>query len=226
MLSRRYVLPLAVLSALALVPVVVHSYLGVQRDECADPFRLVPSTGRPEDSRRDRIMKRRLNAFQWKEGRLSGRDGLPESFYSVVRSYEAKKLYYLLEQRLLDRVPDSESIVRVQSGGVELPIRKLYFAPHPGHSASLVAAYLLVHDGAPVDNPYWSQLLAAPVQLFTGAKPMTAFFITTVITRGQEEAVHAAHVAWLEREWWDYRSICFNDSGPAGIARWEPPGRG
>ncbi len=214
MLSRRYVLPLAAIAVLALIPVVVHSYIGVRRDECADPFRLVPATRGSGDDRRAWIMRRRLNAHQWKEGRVRRTDGLPTSFYSIVRSYEAKRLYYLIERRLLDREPDRESIVRIESGGVELPIRTLFFRPHPGRSASMVAAYLLIYDGAPVDNPYWHQLLTAPVQLLFGTKPMTAFFISAVVTKDQADAIEAEHLAWLEQEWWDYRSICFNDSGP------------
>ena len=208
LLSRRFVPQLAVLAGLALIPVLLHSYLGHRRDECADPFRLVPSTNidKPE---RDAYMKARLSAFQWREGKVTGANGEPPLSYTIVRSYDAKNLYYLLERRLLNKEPDEEKRVSVSLDGVMLPIRTLRFDPEPGSRTGSLAAYLLVYDGEPVDDPYLNQLLAAPANILLGALPMTAFFVAAALEVDQSETVRTRQIEWLEQSWRSYRSICF-----------------
>ncbi len=209
LLSRRFIPQLAALAVLALLPVLLHSYLGHRRDECADPFRLVPSSNVGAKAERDAYMKAHLSAFQWREGKVKGGDGAPTLDYSIVRSYEAKKLYYLIERRLLKVEPDEEKRVSASVDGVTLPIRTLRFDPKPGSRTGRLAAYLLVYDGEPVDDPYRIQLLSAPSNLVLGALPMTAFFVIATLEVDEAERVRARQIEWLEQSWRNYRSICF-----------------
>ena len=208
LLSRRFIPQLAALTVLALVPVGLHNYLGYQRDECADPFRLVPSTN-VDKVKRDAYMKNQLSAFQWREGKVMGADQEPPLEYTILRSYEAKKLYYRLDRRLLQLEPSQEMRVTTSVDGVTLPIRTVRVDPEPGGRTGMLAAYLLVYDGEPVDEPYLNQALAAPASILFGALPMTAFFVATKLEVDQAESVRARQIEWLEDSWRSYRSICF-----------------
>ena len=97
-LSHRYVPHLVAILAIALVPIAAHSYLDVRSDECADPLRLAPSSERRlgEESR-NLFMQKRFQAVQWKEGRVPGQ---PPLAYTIIRSYDAKRVYYLPELNL------------------------------------------------------------------------------------------------------------------------------
>lgn len=210
LLSRRHIPHMVAITLLSLVPIGIHKQLDMRRDECADPFRLVPATmGTPERAQREHFMQKRLSAHQWKEGRLPHSDGLPQIHYAIVRSYEAKLLYYRLERRMLGRPADRVETVQVASGAVDLPVRVAHFFPKPGSSAAQVASYLLVYDGQPVGDPYLSQLLGAPARLLTGSLPMTAFFASAVVSVGERKAVQQRQLEWLEESWREYRAICF-----------------
>ena len=69
--------------------------------------------------------------------------------------------------------------------------------------------------GAPVDDPYSSQLLAAPRRLFLGRLPMTIFYVYGAGSEAQLEEIEQRELDWLLESWRSYRSICFPD-GDAG----------
>ena len=94
-LSPRYVPALLVVLTLTLVPVVVHSYLRVQIDECSEADWL---TGPDENSDAERVsfMRSTFRAFAWREGELGNNVRTV-----ILRSYDAKRLYYRPEYRLM-----------------------------------------------------------------------------------------------------------------------------
>ncbi len=208
-LSTRYVPHMAVMILVAMVPIVVHSYLDLRSDECADPVRLAASSSWRHQKERDAFMRRRLRAHQWKEGKLPTQPGEPAIRYTIVRSYDAKRLYYRIERRLLGAEPDVQEIVEVEAGSEQLPIRTLRFHPKPGSAGATVPAYLLVYDGRPVGNPYVNQLLAAPLRMLTGRLPMTAFFAASDVHMREMDAVQKRQIEWLVESWHRYREICF-----------------
>ncbi len=208
-LSTRYVPHMAVMILVAMVPIVVHSYLDLRSDECADPVRLAASSSWRHQKERDAFMRERLGAHQWKEGRLPAEPGEPSIHYTIARSYDAKRLYYRIERRLLVAEPDLQKIIKVQANSEQLPIRTLRFHPKPGSAGAAVAAYLLVYDGRPVGNPYVNQLLAAPLRMLTGRLPMTAFFASSNVRVSEMDAVQERQIEWLVESWQRYREICF-----------------
>lgn len=209
-LSQRYVPHLCALLAAALIPVAVHSYAGLRADECADPFRLVPETHRgAAEQKRDSFMRKRFSAHQWKDGRLSPRGRLAPLKWTVIRSYDAKNLYYLMTRRLLDVSPDREELVWIEAGGLSLPVRRSTIDPPPGSRASIAASHLLVYDGRPVENPYLNQLRAAPSRILRGALPMTVFFASSITPEDQLEATFERQARFLVESFERYRSICF-----------------
>ncbi len=80
-LSSRYALPLLILLTLAVVPVGIHSYIGVRADDCANPeaVREVSEVARSRLGR-EHPERYQLGRFQWTEGFVAtGGSGLRES---------------------------------------------------------------------------------------------------------------------------------------------------
>lgn len=207
-LSQRYLPHLIALLVLALIPVTLHTYAEVRGDECADPLVLVSSSSIVANTRRNKAMSHRFSGAQFREGRLPGRDGEPPLSIAVIRGYDAKKLYYRISNRVHDAAPDRVELEWLE-GEPRLPIRRASFKPDPIRSTVLESAYLLIYDGEPVENPYRNQLLAAPRRLFTGNRPMTAFFVSATVPAASLEAIRRRQDEWLRESWERYRAVCF-----------------
>ena len=212
-LSLRYVPEMIALLALALIPVALHSYAEVHSDECAEPRVLISDSSMLRASDR-RDVVRRLAASQYREGRVHGENGEPPLSFVILRSYDAKRLYYRFAHRLSKETPASIELDWLD-GDPPLPIRRVVFATQAASAIGAVgadgaeAAYLLVYDGEPVANAYWNQLLAAPKRLLTGNRPMTAFYVRAQVPLGEDEAIRQRLDAWLRESWERYRTICF-----------------
>ena len=164
-LSLRYVRPLSACLLLALIPVVVHSYLQVEIDDCKAPWAFVPESAQASDSggSRDAWMRERFQSSQWQEGSFF-RDGLRFDF-SIIRSYDAKRLYHRPETSLVEHaIVETRGIEWVQADSGALPIHRAYYGDT---DPAILVAYLLVYRSSPVASPYWAQLRAAPVELFS-----------------------------------------------------------
>ena len=207
-LSQRYVPHMIALLLLAVVPVALYSYARVRSDECAEPLVLVSGASVFTSPKRTRSMQARFAAAQFREGRLPGEDGEPTLSFAVIRSYDAKRLYYRLANRMLNAAPDRVELEWLE-GDPRLPIRRASYKPDPASRMVTESAYLLVYDGEPVENPYRSQLLAAPWRLLTGNRPMTAFFVVATLPEAEAEAVRQRQADWLRGSWQRYRTICF-----------------
>jgi exosortase len=212
-LSDRYSLALLVLCTLALVPVLVHSYLRVRPDDCAHPEALVPSqSAATVSSERAAELARNFELHQWREGRLAGTAGAPEIQYTVIRSYDAKSLYYRGTRRIWkDVAPNGDRVDWIDAGGERLPIVRSVAGDEdhqdPAVNGAVIGA-LLVYDGEPVSNGWLAQLRAAPRQVLTGSRPMTLFAARSDVPRAQREAAEKRVNDWLVASWRDYRVIC------------------
>ena len=207
-LSPRYVPHVIALLALAVIPVALHSYAEVRSDECAEPQVLISESSVLGAAGRRGFMSHSFAASQFREGRVHGESGAPPLSFVIVRSYDAKRLYYRLARRLTQSTPASVELDWLD-GDPSLPIRRVVFASKASSSVGVESAYLLVYDGEPVANAYWNQLRAAPKRLLTGNRPMTAFYVTASMPRGQEEAIRQRLDDWLRASWERYRTICF-----------------
>ena len=207
--STRFARALAGLVALVLVPVVLHSYLGIQRDDCRAPLALAPAEHASALERgRDAWMREHFAASAWREGRIAGASGAPTLSYTVVRSYDAKRVYYRPENTLLrGHNVRARELEWVDAHDVRLPIHRPRYAS-PGASLRAVAGYLLVYEGRPVADPYRAQLLAAARQLLGGSAPMTLFFVHGSATVEQVEETELRVRTALREQWERYRSSC------------------
>jgi hypothetical protein len=205
-LSLRYVRPLSACLLLALIPVVVHSYLQVKIDDCKAPLAFVPESALASHSggSRDAWMREQFQSSQWNEGSFS-RDGLRFDF-SIIRSYDAKRLYHRPENSLVEHaLVERRGIEWVQADSGALPIHRAYYGDT---NPAIVVAYLLVYRSSPVASPYWPHLRAAPVELFSGRRPMTLFLIQA---RGSPDSLREMEKVgreWLLASWEKYRSAC------------------
>lgn len=206
-LSRRYVVPLAACLLLALIPVVVHSYFHTEIDDCKAPGAFLPESAQAlhAGGSRDAFMRERFQSPQWDEGSFT-KDGMRFDF-SIVRSYDAKRLYHRPENTLVEHslVVSRRAIEWAQADSGAVPIHRAYY----GNTAPAIAvAYLLVYRSSPVASPYWPQLRAAPVELFTGRRPMTLFFIQARGWPSSTQEMETVEREWLLSAWEKCRSAC------------------
>lgn len=202
-LSRRYLLPLSACLLVALVPVTIHSYLNFDRDDCSPAVGLWPSsTG---DAKHDAIVREQFQSFQLSQASFV-KEGV-QFDYSVVRSYDPKRLYHRPENTLVqhDAIVENRAIEWVQTPSGALPIHRAYYG---NANRAIVVSYVLVFRSSPVASPYWPHLAAAPVEVFTGRRPMTLFFIKAQGSAGATPEIERAERDWLVAAWQAYRSAC------------------
>ena len=207
-LSLRYLYPLSACLLLALVPVVVHSYLQVEADDCRSGVLLPESTLPPDGSgKRDDWIGERFQSSHWREGSFV-KDGLRFDF-AVIRSYDAKRLYHLPENSLVEHtlVVQRRGTDWVPADAGTLPVHRAYYGDT---DPVMLVAYLLVYRSAPVANPYWLQLRSAPIELFSGRHPMTLFFIQARGSRASFPQMEDVGREWLLSSWQKYRSACIH----------------
>lgn len=184
-LSTRYAVPLLVLLALALVPVMFHSYRTSHYEDCANPGALLePREGTIE---------------------LEGSRVL-QLHFRIYRSFEPKYLYMRPAANLAERFrTDGRKLKWIDAGDEKLPVYMLY--EHSGRAIRL-AAYTFVYNSRPVAHPFVAQLTSSLTQLFEGTRPLTLFLISGRASRDRLGAMEAAAEEWLIASWNRYRSVC------------------
>jgi hypothetical protein len=205
-LSLRYVCPLSVCLLLALVPVVVHSCLKVEIDDCRAPWAFMPEPAQASDSRgsRDAWMREFFQSSQWREGSFF--QGGVRFDFSIIRSYDAKRLYHRPETSLVEHaIVQGRGIDWVQADSGAVPIHRAYYVDT---DPAILVAYLLVYRSSPVASPYWPHLRAAPAELFRGRRPMTLFLIQARGSPRSLREMEKAEREWLLSSWEKYRSAC------------------
>ena len=189
--STRYLAPLAVVLAMAMVPTLIHSYAGVTVDDgmrARDLVVRVDAARGVETTRKPEWVKRRLSSEDWQERRyvIDGR----EVVLFIGRSYDPKALYHHPELALaygIDFV--SRGVVDVNG----LPVHAL-----AGRGQPHVALYALHADGGFVADPVRFQIRHATSGLFRGRTPMTLFFALERGTPATDDLTGTAAARVLE----------------------------
>jgi len=176
--SYRYASTVCLLLGLALVPTLIHSYSGDVAADGRSASMVSASAAGFSSAPTDRNAgwgKRRFDSDDWIE-RTYTKDG-DDVQLTVIRSYDAKKLYHHPELAVaygtsfvghqLRRFPQDPSI----------PVHIL--KPAPGVSAR--AMYVLNYGDAFIDDPIRFQIKTAGELLFSRRKPMTLFFVHDAI---------------------------------------------
>lgn len=205
-LSPRYALGMLILSGVALIPVTVNTYVGYRSDDCAHPDVLL---GRPESLHgwRQRVVERVFEAFAWREGSVAGGPGEADLHYSILRSYDPKKLYYRPDYGMIENVrPVGRELEWLEADREWLPV---HVPTYPQRGARRhVGAYLLVYAGELVARPILNQLLSSPRQMFVGNQPMTLYFVWAQAPRGAHPATEERLREWLVEAWRRHQLIC------------------
>ena len=173
MISARYAPALCVVLALALVPTVIHSYVGaVVTDRLATsaiPATLAGYASAP--SGRDAGWGgRRFDSTDWIERAYTSPGD--EVVLTVLRSYDLKKLYHHPELDVAYGTPFLRQETRRFGSNPDIPVHVLYSDTDRGS----IVVYVLHYDGGFVADPLMFQLRTASDLLFSGRKPMTLLF--------------------------------------------------
>ncbi len=206
--STRYGPHLLILLLLASVPVLVHFYVGVRADACANPGALRETAGiagsrlgreRPDMHHRTRV--------QWTEGFVDmGRPGQRELAFRIQRSFEPSR-YYLgpTAYRAATPFADRAELRWVDADGEKLPVHLLYDRSEPRVKLS---AYLYVYDSQPVWHPFPASLGSAPWQLVHGTRPLTFYLVYGSVPRARVAVAEELATQWLVAAWKHYRGVC------------------
>jgi hypothetical protein len=178
-ISPRFAPAVLALAAVALIPTVIHSYIGMKADDgrrvAAIPPALAGFRSQPT-GRRASWAWQKLQSDDWIERVHTTDTGKILLF--AGRSYDPKRLYHHPELAVLygksefanDFEPADMRRLPIRS---DIPVHVLRArAGKPG-----IAAYALHYDGRFLDNPYLFQANAALRSLASGRKPMTLLLV-------------------------------------------------
>jgi exosortase len=206
--SNRFSVALAILCALAFLPVAVHANGRLRSDDCANSAALVPVEG-IVDPVRAAFMEAQFAAVQWREGILPASEDAPELRYAVIRSYEPRLLYYRGTRRLWQEVaPGGDSLEWLDSDDGRLPIVRSRLQGDRSELSRTVIASLLVYEGEPVEQGWRAQLRSAPRQVLMGSRPMTMFTVRGDVGADKREAAEKRAREFLLDSWRTYRAVC------------------
>jgi hypothetical protein len=170
MIRPRHAAALLTLLLLALVPTIIHSYIGVVSDDgwkaAAIPTNLAGYTA-GSDRRDPTWGARRFDSDNWIARRYTR--GADEIVLTVVRSYDLKSVYHHPELAIAYDTPFTTSTVE-RLGAKQIPLHVL-------KSGNALGLYVLHYDGRFVADPIWFQLRTAGELLFSSRKVMTLFFV-------------------------------------------------
>ena len=174
MLSSRYAPALCVVLLLALVPTIIHSYVGV----VVHDGRVTASISRTLQSYTSAPTKRPVD---WGERHFDSHDWFERQYVlggdttvlTVVRSYDLKELYHHPELAVAyHQAKFDRDEMATMPGHPDEPVHVLSNGGEPP-----VALYILHYDGRFIADPIRFQLRTAAELLFTGRKAMTLFFV-------------------------------------------------
>jgi hypothetical protein len=176
MLDLRHLPAVCLLFALALIPTVIHSYSGALAVDGREAGKIAPVLagyhGTPT-ARNERWGERQFESHDWIDRRYVS--GSSEIGLTVIRSYDAKRLYHHPELAIVRGSPFQGVETRFFSVRPDVPVNVLI--PAPGASAR--AAYVLHYGERFVEKPILFQLRVAGKLLVSRRQPMTLLFAST-----------------------------------------------
>ena len=171
MMSPRYAPALCLLLACALVPTVIHSYVGATSTD-GRVVRAIPTelaafngTATPRNAGWGRS---HFESDDWFE--RAYRNGAGEVILTVVRSYDTKRLYHHPELDIAYGTAFVSNDLRRLRGGA-VPVTLLRTSDRRA-----VALSVLHYEDEFVEHPYRLQVRTAAELMVSPRKPMTLFF--------------------------------------------------
>jgi hypothetical protein len=173
MISFRYAPILCLLVTLALVPIVIHGYVGLTttdgRTVTAIPTELAGMSATP-GSRDETWGRRRFDSHDWFERRYAS--GQDEVVLTVVRSYDLKTLYHHPELAVAYGTSFLHYERQRLPSRPDIPVHVLRSGPED----AAIGLYVLHYGEDFVERPILFQIRTAGELLFSPRRPMTLFF--------------------------------------------------
>jgi len=175
-ISSRFSLPVVLLLSLALIPTVIHNYMGLVID---DGLRVTKVNSRlgvftsESTNRKAPWVKKIFDSDDWFERVYHDSIGSTVRLF-VARSYDHKRLYHHPELALsYGQDIKSGGIVFLQLDQHKIPVHTLRSV-----AGEIVAAYVLHYDGAFIENPIAHQMFDSLNLLVSGRKSLTLFYLS------------------------------------------------
>ncbi len=186
MISSRFSLPVVLILTLALVPTVIHNYLGLKIDDGKSvtkvSARLGAFTSEPTN-RKAQWVKEIFDSNDWFERSYRDQRGSQIRLFAA-RSYDHKRLYHHPELALsYGQNFKNDGIVPIQLEQQKIPVHILRHTSGKG-----VSAYVLYYDGTFIENPITHQVLDSLNLLVSGRKQLTIFYLSDHNNTGGAEA--------------------------------------
>ena len=195
MISSRYVIPVSLLLILALLPTIIHSYLGSEYDDGKSvqsiPTVLAGFSSEPYFRHKDPWVKSLYGSEDWIE-RIYKNDKGEEIRLFAARSYDYKKLYHHPELGLSHGSNLEEEGVLMLPGDPDIPMFVLRNSSGRG-----IVAYVLLHEGKFVKDPVSHQINGAFTQLFSPMNAMTLFYVSDTISPAAEKFIRTPSASLL-----------------------------
>ena len=176
MISSRYALPVVLLLILALLPTIIHSYLGSEYDDGRSvqsiPTELAGFSSEPYLRHKDPWAISMFDSEDWIE-RIYKNDKGEKIRLFAARSYDYKRLYHHPELALSHGINFKNEDIVMMPGDPEIPVFVLRSSRGRG-----IVAYVLLHQGKFIKDPVSHQIKDAFTQLFQTRKAMTLFYVS------------------------------------------------
>jgi len=173
MISTRYSFPVILLLLLALVPTVIHSYMGLTYDDAKSVQNIATTfndfTSLPA-KRNEQWGKDIFDSDDWFE-RDYRNTAYTKVRLFVARSYNHKKLYHHPELALSYAQNLSQHRISTLPNHPEIPIHIL-----TNDDKSIFVAYTLLYGDNFIENPIYHQLAESVRLLVSPRKLMTLFY--------------------------------------------------
>jgi hypothetical protein len=185
MMSSRFAPAMCVLVALALVPAVMHSYVGATaidgRSTARIPAQLAGFTSTPS-TRHAGWGQDKFESDDWIERTYA--DGRNELVLTVVRSFDLKRLYHHPELSVAYGTPFVKYESTRVGGAPDVPVHVLRTGNGEG---SGIALYALHYGNEFIEQPLLFQIRTAGEMLIAPRKAMTLFFVQEPGARGDAD---------------------------------------
>jgi hypothetical protein len=196
MISPRYSLAVILLLLIALIPTVIHTYVGAKSDD-GKSVKLVPEvlngwSSTPYSRHKAKWVNDMYGSNDWLE-RIYASPGKTDIRLFVARSYDHKRLYHHPELGLSHgKKLEREGIV-VLPGEESIPVHL-----HNEADGDEFVAYVLLYEGGYIESPIAHQLQNVFGQLVSSRKPMTMFYVSGRYAKGNDEFLQTPAANILE----------------------------
>lgn len=173
MISSRYAIPTLIALILALIPTILHSYIGAKHNDGKSVQNIVATLGHftSTPSKRNKQWGKNIYASDdWFERIYQSRENKDIRLF-VARSYDQKRLYHHPELALSYGKDFTKKSISVLPDKPEIPVYLL-----SNDDNSMLVAYILMYDNTFIKNPIRHQFSESLRLLVGTRKPMTLFY--------------------------------------------------